>query len=389
MIDISNLRTETHGEWTRLVADITSDFQREDREDTIWIAVKNENADMLTTDVYNMFLFYPLYMAMYYKSDLHLHGNVSRQLYQNITTYLQPIMCSFSDDLKRVNVIVDGYAEAEGSHHMIGSSFSGGVDCLSAIYNHYYKEQHEGSKINALFMIIDYDGDEDVRNVFLQLSGKLRKAAAEMKLPLYEIDTNIKVFLHHLVDRCSFFCIYSCAFAFEKVLKKYYIGSGLSYAETLKWAAHYRDEDWAGYSDPYAIPLMESERLKLVIDGCQYTRREKVELISDWDIAQRYLYVCAGKKSTSNCGECTKCRRTLLCLDAMGKLEAFSGVFDLEKYRKHAEEYKCSMVLANKRDLFATDNYQYFVQKGIKLPSWFSARVRTLPKAVMKRLKKG
>ena len=88
MIDIMNLRTEPHGEWTRLVADISSDFQREDKEDTIWVAVKTENADMLTTDSYNMFLLYPLYMAMYYKSDMHLHGMVSEQLYHNVNTYL-------------------------------------------------------------------------------------------------------------------------------------------------------------------------------------------------------------------------------------------------------------------------------------------------------------
>ena len=119
MIDISNLRTEVHGEWTRLVADIKSDFRRNDSEENIWVAVKNENADMLTTDSYNMFLLYPLYLAMYYKSDLYLEGKVSEQLYINVNTYLQPIMCTFSNDLKRVKVSGDGFGEAEGTYHMV------------------------------------------------------------------------------------------------------------------------------------------------------------------------------------------------------------------------------------------------------------------------------
>lgn len=126
MIDIRNLRTESHGEWTRLIADISSDFKREDTEDTIWFAVKNDNAGMLTTDVYNAFLLYPLYMAMYYKSDIHLHGKVSEQLYDNVNTYLQAIMCSFSDDLGKVNVVVDGFGEAQGTHHLVGTGISGG-----------------------------------------------------------------------------------------------------------------------------------------------------------------------------------------------------------------------------------------------------------------------
>ena len=79
MIEIKNLRTEDNvGGYTRLIADISSDFIRNDDEDTIWIAVKKENENMLTTDVYNMFLFMPVYMAMYYHSELRLHGCVSK-----------------------------------------------------------------------------------------------------------------------------------------------------------------------------------------------------------------------------------------------------------------------------------------------------------------------
>lgn len=126
MIDIKNLRTEVHGEWTRLVADISSDFQRDDNEDSIWVAVKNKNSDMLTADSYNMFLLYPLYMAMYYKSDMYLHGKVSGRLYHNVNTYLQPIMCTFSDDLEKVSVTVDGFGEAKGSHHLVGTGIGGG-----------------------------------------------------------------------------------------------------------------------------------------------------------------------------------------------------------------------------------------------------------------------
>lgn len=215
----------------------------------------------------------------------------------------------------------------------------------------------------------------------------MKRIADALALPFYEMDSNLNLFLQ-LGDRCSYFALYSCAFAIEKALGKYYISSSLSYSEILNWHDNSHNRDWSEFSDPYAIPLMESRNLKLISDGCQYTRSQKTELISDWEIAQRFLYVCSGKKSIINCCECIKCRRTLLPLEAMGKLEEFSGVFDIEKYKKRAKGFKFSMVLANGREVFATDNYQYCKRKGMKLPSWFSARIQTLPKAIINRLKK-
>lgn len=388
MIDISNLRTEVHGEWTRLVADITSDFQRNDSEKNIWVAVKNENTDMLTTDSYNMFLLYPLYMAMYYKSDMHLHGTVSEQLYSNVNTYLQPIMCSFSDDLKCVNVSVDGFRETEGTHHLVGTGISGGVDCLSTIYTHYETEQYEENKINALFMT-NFATDMDVtkRDLYRERCKAMKRIADALSLPFYEVDCNFDSFLA-LGDRCSYFALYSCAFALERALGKYYISSSLSYGEVLKWHDNSRNRDWSEFADPYAIPLMESKGLKLISDGCQYSRSEKTEMISDWEVAQKYLYVCSGKKSIVNCCECIKCKRTLLPLDAMGKLDSFSGVFDIEKYREHKKEYKYNLVLANGREVFATDNFEFCKRKGMDLPSWLEARTATIPRAISNRLKK-
>ncbi len=142
MIEISQLRLENYGQWIRLVADITSDVVRTDKESTIWIGVKNENASMLTTDVYNAFLFLPMYMSMYYHTDLCIHGEVSKILYRNMIDYIQPILCSFSDKLSPVNVIVDGFKETKTEQKIVGTGISCGVDCLATIYKYYEKENN-------------------------------------------------------------------------------------------------------------------------------------------------------------------------------------------------------------------------------------------------------
>ena len=124
MIDISNLRISKGEEWTKVIVDIKSDVKRTDSEDTMWVAVKNENADMLNDESYDAFLCLPVYMAMYYNTDLHIHGNVSKVLHHNVKKYVQSILGYFKDGMKPANIIVDGFAEVHGKGGKIGTGIS-------------------------------------------------------------------------------------------------------------------------------------------------------------------------------------------------------------------------------------------------------------------------
>lgn len=324
MITISRLRTEKMGGWTRLVADISSDEQRNDKETTIWVAVKEDDEHLLTTDVYNMFLFLPVYMSMYYNTDLHISGKVSKKLYRNIVDYVVPIMGYFSNKLNpTININVDGFKECEGEHNVIGTGISCGVDCLATIYKYFEKEDDPDYKLNALFMLnCGWHGKyglETTRELFEERCEYNRKAANDMNLPLIMVDSNLHAFLPNLGDQASYFAIYTCVFAMERAISKYYLSSSYSYAEVIKYGYFSRDRDWSEFGDPMALPLMETEECQIVSDGCQYSRAEKTEMIADWAISQKYLNVCCKNDSKENDSTCHKCVRTLLPLEAMGK----------------------------------------------------------------------
>ena len=70
MIEIKNLRIEKIGTKYKLLADISSEKNRTDNESTIWISVDEKYKDMLADDVYDMFLFIPVYLSMYYHEDV-------------------------------------------------------------------------------------------------------------------------------------------------------------------------------------------------------------------------------------------------------------------------------------------------------------------------------
>ena len=114
MIEIKNLRIEDMNDgWSRAVADISfSDMQSPYDESNMWFATRSENRAMLSDDSYDAFLLVPLYLAMYHKQDLHICGKVSKRLYKNIMTYIQTILCEFSDKLSKINVTVNGFTDS-------------------------------------------------------------------------------------------------------------------------------------------------------------------------------------------------------------------------------------------------------------------------------------
>lgn len=377
MIELSNLRIEKHQDKSVLIVDIDSKEQRIDSETTIWISVDEKYGYMLTEEVYDAFLFLPVYMSMYYHTDLHIRGKVSKKLYRNVVKYLQPIMCDFSPELVRTNIIVDGFEELKGNHSVVGTGISCGVDCLSTIYDNYIREDDPEYKITHLFMLNcgwhgEYGRPETLK-LFKERCKLNKKAADAMGLPMIEVDSNLHAFLYPLDDKASYFNLYTSAFAFEKEMRIYYVSSTFSYGEILRFGNNAKNKDFSEYADPIAIPLMRTDAMKIVNDGCQFTRVGKTNNIASWEIAQKFLNVCCRHSDDegvdeTNCSNCVKCRRTLIALDGLGMLDNFSNVFDLNHYQRIKGEIGDWVRRDNMKNGFATDIYNLFERKGKKLP---------------------
>lgn len=380
MLTISNIRKEQHDEWIRLVVDIDfGDIETPFLERTIYFAVKNENADMLTDETYDAFVLIPLYLAMYFQTDLHICGKISKQLYQNIKWYIQQILCDFSDELTKVNLIVDGFTSIKERGNLIGAGISCGVDSLSTIYDHFINEKDPEYRINSLFIFNcgthgDYENPSS-HQLFEKRYELNKKAADELKLPVFQVSSNVHAFTHKIGEqKMGYFAICSCIYSLQKKIKKYYISSSNSYQEIKEFSQSEHNFDLFVFSESYLVPLLQTEYMQLVIDGCQYQRSKKTENIADWEIAQRHLNVCVNTTDGINCCICSKCMRTLVVLEILGKLDKFGRVFDIEKYRKHAYKAKCVMVAGYRKNNFYTDNVNFARAHNYPMPSWFIAQ---------------
>ncbi len=389
MFKLSNLKKYVKDGWCYLSCDFdVTEMENPFAEKTMWVAVEEKNADMLADNVYDPFVLVPVILGMYYKQDVCIDGNVSPRLYHNMQHYLMNIFDRFSDRTSPIKFTVNSFDTVKidpSEERLIGTGISCGVDSLVTIYDNYINETDPNFRINSVFFVNcgthgDFE-DEASHKKYWDRVELNKTAASELGLPMYLINSNYHAFTHKIGEEViGYLAIYSCILSLQKYIKRYYTSSNISYDEIAKYSCVARDFDIAEYCESYMPHLVSTECFELVIDGCQYTRAEKVERISDWKIAQKHLNVCI--RQAHNCACCDKCMMTLIPLEAMGKLDKYKGVFDLDAYYKNVLIYKCQFLSHYEKQPCETSAIKYAKEHGMKLPPrwlahmiWFMYRV--------------
>ena len=78
---------------------------------------------------------------------------------------------------------------------------------------------------------------------------------------------------------------------------------------------------YPGGSHPVMDPLWSTESVRILNDGAEATRIDKVARIAQSDTALRHLRVCwENRLGQYNCGKCEKCLRTMVNLQVAGVL---------------------------------------------------------------------
>ena len=376
MFRLSNLTKFTKDGWCYLSCDFSvTGIENPFQEKTMWVAVEEANADMLADNVYDPFVLVPVALGMYYKQDVHIDGNISPRLYFNMRHYLMNIFDRFSDDVSPVGFTVNGFDTVEQVGDLVGTGISCGVDSLTTILDNFVNETDPNFRINSLlFVNTGTHGnfeDPSSRKKFFDRASLNKTAADELGLPIYLIDSNYHAFVHKIGPQTfGYLSIYSCMLSLQRYIKRCYSASALSYDEIAQFSKVSRNSDMSEHCESYMLHLISTENFEFVIDGCQYTRSEKTERISEWNFAQKYLNVCASWTSDGahNCSCCRKCARTLITLEAMGKLDLFKDVFDLDIYRKNRFRWMCWFRTNYGKEAFSTEIIDYAREHGIKFP---------------------
>ncbi len=218
---------------------------------------------------------------------------LSPVLYQQLDE-IQAIYQCWNHDLSRIEVIAE-QGEAECVAGSVASFYSAGVDSSHTLL----RRQPE---LDALIFLLGFDGGSSEEDWGERIAGQ-EAFARQIGKKLITVKTNARQFAAKRRIDWSFgygLCLATIGpmLGFSKV----YIPSGHTYSELFPEGAH-----------PLSDPMWSTDSNKVVHDGAGFRRSEKmVQLCTNQEILDN-LQVC-WRSSSSNCGACPKCVRTMVAL---------------------------------------------------------------------------
>jgi hypothetical protein len=97
--------------------------------------------------------------------------------------------------------------------------------------------------------------------------------------------------------------------------------------------------------------------------GVEVSRIEKIRRLSTFEPAQKKLHVCV-RDEEHHCMRCGKCVRVLTALDALGTIDRFGEVFDLEYFYEHRDEIWGQAIYEGQHNVHFAESLAVLKQSG-------------------------
>lgn len=339
MIKVDKVKTENLGTATIIYCD----YENNGSNDRLWYEISDDWSEYLSTDCGDAFFVVLVLLAHYQGQDISFTTPVSTRLYYGVTEILLPGLQVIDPELPAINITADT-KDFSFKPTEIGTALSLGVDSFHAVASSFdtpYPVTHLTLFNSGAFG--DYGGDVS-RSLFQQTTESVSKAAEEIGLPLITVDSNLseiisKPFLNtHSLRNLSF------ALLFPSLFQKFY------YASAYPTSEFYLDKSLidAAYYDLLTSKALCTESFEVMIAGLHDERIDKIATVASFEPSKHHLNVCILADSNEfldrsedqviNCSKCFKCVKTMVAMDAIGVLDEYSNVFDLDLY--HMERLK-------------------------------------------------
>ena len=243
--------------------------------------------------------------------DIRVEGEVSPRLLDGLET-LQSIWWRWQPDrYARVTITPAREAEAPQPAPDAGGlfAFSGGVDGSYTFFKHLQGAAGRATcRPAAALFVHGMDIPLDQPEVFAGAVARGRRMLEGTGVPLLPVRTNARQ-LEMDWEQSFGLQLAGCFLAFQGAFAAAIKGSERPYEDLpMPWG-----------STPLADPLCSTEAMRIVHDGCEASRGEKVDWLATHTTACDHLRVCwEGPTLDRNCGRCEKCLRTMLNFWCLG-----------------------------------------------------------------------
>lgn len=355
----------------------------ESEDSGLWFSVPVEYADSLCIDRADAFVVALIWYAMVTGSDICSEAPVSANILMGINEILIPALQKVSKGFKnRVRLIAEPALTPCENLGAVGTGMSCGVDSLYTLQK-YAKQSvipkyrlthlayfnmgaifHPNRAEERQYTLKDFYDTTD--KMSLEKSENAKRVAEIAKMPLIYVQSNMdRDYYRGAYGDTAVYRNCACVLALQKLFSAYYCSSA-------GWPEFF-DLDIRQGSEHYESMLcsvFSTDRLQFILSDYD-TRLEKIIALADNPIAQKYLDVCF---CFNSCGNCSKCYRTMLTLDVLGKLDAFGNVFDIKSFRQNINEAYFWLLRTkdgNPYDdnvVFAVEIYNYIIDNNLSIP---------------------
>ncbi len=209
--------------------------------------------------------------------------------------------------------------------------FTGGVDSFYTVLRKVRSVGGRPEGIDALVNMWGFDVKLEHPADARRASSEMRLAASKLGLPLIEGRTNLRETRFKQADWGGLShggALAAVALCLEGAFQQAAIGASFPLRGQMPLGTH-----------PDTDALLGTSGFRLVHDGAEAGRAEKVEFIARHPVALEHLRCCFRERGHGgNCGRCLKCYRTMLTLHVVGALDRCRSFdvkrFDLRKARR-------------------------------------------------------
>ncbi len=365
---------------TRLCAKIVEDALTK----TLWYEVDDKYADGLSTRS-DAFVVALLYWAMCYHHDITCEAPLTESLHYQLQHVLCPTLAQQSTRMYAPKIHAPLTREPLPTQYAVGTGCSGGIDSFHVIAEHYNDQCWPSMRLThlctfAVGHMYETEKDPKTFEIVAAAENRAQAIADDLGLEYIRVRSNYNDEFPHTILYTAGYVDMACVHALGKLFGVYFCASDgccdfkMTHAE-CEPSSHY---------DPVLLPNLSTPTLAIYSEGAGCVRYEKIKKVAELPATYKWLNVCcqelrycgaSDSKSNRNCGVCDKCQLTLLDLEALGLLDRYSDVFDLDAYysknRHLALRYllKCHLNKVPRSD-FAWSKLHH----DLTLADWWSQR---------------
>lgn len=356
----------------------------------LWYSLDKE-FDYLVSSRVDTALLALLVPAMAEGEDIKINGDLSEELYYNLSGKVQDVLCIIIPTLQKIKIYPSSLKSETEQALGVATGFSGGIDSFGALADHFYNKISPSFKLtHLLFHNVGSHGSGSAGyELFKKRYENLKKHPEKIGLPFVAVNSNMDTFYKKSLgfQRTHTLRNTAVALLLQKGIGKYLYASTYEYKDVFVGKTYD-----ISYSDPILLPLVSNEIMKAISVGSEYSRVQKTRIISEITDTYGFLDVCTNSKSRSkqNCGFCWKCNRTILTLEIAGKADLYEDVFDFKAYNKGKRRSNFIAVVLSSKDPLLREIAEYAKEVNFKFPIYSRILAKTGPESLdlLKKLKR-